>query len=116
MTTALGPSRLWATLGLGIVNEVYWPTTGQPQMRDLGFIVADDDEWFEVKRVNRYRVTMTKPHLPLARVVLVGLGHLLRVRRHAARRRRVPRAVQGPATGQGHEEVRRWSLIGLTVP
>ena len=55
VTTALGPSRLWATIGLGIVNEVYWPTTGEPQIRDLGFIVADDEEWFEVKRANRYR-------------------------------------------------------------
>ena len=42
VTTALGTSRLWVTLGLGIVNEVYWPTTGEPQIRDLGFIVADD--------------------------------------------------------------------------
>ena len=41
VTTGLGPSRLWATLGFGIVNEVYWPTTGMPQMRDLGFIVAE---------------------------------------------------------------------------
>lgn len=57
VTTALGPSRLWTTVGLGIVNEVYWPSTGEPQIRDLGFIVADDHEWFEVKRVNRYQVT-----------------------------------------------------------
>jgi len=25
VTTALGSSRLWATIGRGIVNEVYWP-------------------------------------------------------------------------------------------
>ena len=72
MTTALGPSRLWVTVGLGIVNEVYWPSTGEPQIRDLGFIVADDDEWFEVKRVNRYRVTTPKPHLPLVQIVHQG--------------------------------------------
>jgi glucoamylase len=72
VTTALGPSRLWATVGLGILNEVYWPSTGEPQIRDLGFIVADDREWFEVKRVNRYRVTTPKPYLPLARIVHEG--------------------------------------------
>jgi glucoamylase len=69
VTTALGSSRLWATLGLGIVNEAYWPTTGAPQIRDLGFIVADNAEWFEVKRVNRYRVTTLKSFLPLVRIV-----------------------------------------------
>lgn len=75
--TALGPSRLWATVGLGIVNEVYWPTTGEPQTRDLGFIVADDTEWFEVKRVNRYEVIAPTPHLPLARIVHTGERYTL---------------------------------------
>src|SRR5579864_3327560 len=77
VTTGLGPSRLWATVGLGIVNEVYWPTTGQPQIRDLGFIVADDHEWFEVKRVNSYRVSTPKPYLPLARIVHEGERYTL---------------------------------------
>ena len=77
VTTGLGPSRLWATVGLGIVNEVYWPNTGQPQIRDLGFIVADDHEWFELKRVNRYRVSTPKPYLPLARIVHEGERYTL---------------------------------------
>ena len=38
---ALGPSRVWFTLGFGIVNEVYYPRLDIPQIRDLGFIVAD---------------------------------------------------------------------------
>jgi glucoamylase len=79
VTTGLGPSRLWATVGLGIVNEVYWPTTGEPQIRDLGFIVADDHEWFEVKRVNRYTVTTPKPYLPLPRVVHEGERYTLKL-------------------------------------
>ena len=54
VTTAIGSGRLWATLGYGVVNEVYWPSTGEPQTRDLGFIVAGERDWFEVKRVNRY--------------------------------------------------------------
>ena len=39
--TSLGPARLWFTVGHGIVNEVYWPRVDIPQIRDLGFIVAD---------------------------------------------------------------------------
>ncbi|HEY5020605.1 MAG TPA: hypothetical protein VII17_06270, partial [Steroidobacteraceae bacterium] len=37
VTTALGSSQLWATIGHGIINEVYWPSTGEPQIRDFGF-------------------------------------------------------------------------------
>ena len=72
VTRAIGPSRLWATLGHGIVNEVYWPATGQPQLRDLGFIVAGRDSWTEVKRVNNYRLTTPEPYIPLAKIVHEG--------------------------------------------
>jgi len=72
VTTALGPSRLWATVGHGIVNEVYWPATGQPQLRDLGFVVAGSGFWAEVKRENRYTLTTPEPYVPLARVVHEG--------------------------------------------
>lgn len=77
VTTALGSSRLWATLGYGVVNEVYWPSTGEPQTRDLGFIVATGRSWFEVKRVNRYTLTTPKPYIPLPSVVHVGEGYRL---------------------------------------
>ena len=44
-------SRVWFTIGRGIVNEVYWPRVDRPQVRDLGFIVADGAGfWSEVKR------------------------------------------------------------------
>jgi glucoamylase len=43
-------SRVWFTIGHGILNEVYWPHVDRPQIRDLGFIVADDAGfWSEVK-------------------------------------------------------------------
>ena len=52
----LGPSRLWFTIGFGIVNEVYYPRVDIPQIRDLGFIVADGAGfWVEVKRIGNYR-------------------------------------------------------------
>ncbi len=77
VTTALGPSRLWATLGHGIVNEVYYPTTGQPQVRDLGFIVAGQGGWWELKRVARYRITTPAATVPLATIEHQGDGYRL---------------------------------------
>lgn len=77
VTTALGPSRLWATVGFGILNEVYWPATGLPQIRDLGFIVAGAKGWFEVKRVNHYQVSTPAPHVPLPCAVHEGEGYRL---------------------------------------
>ena len=77
VTTALGPSRTWVTLGYGIVNEIYWPWTGQPQIRDLGFIVAGGGRWFEVKRVRRYLVDVPKPYIPLPRITHEGEAYRL---------------------------------------
>jgi glucoamylase len=72
VTTSLGSSRVWATIGRGILNEVYWPDTGRPQVRDLGFIIAGDGFWVEVQREARYRVSTPAPHVPLATVVHEG--------------------------------------------
>ena len=47
-----GRSRLWFTIGGGILNEVYYPRVDIPQIRDLGFIVGDGKGfWVEVKRL-----------------------------------------------------------------
>lgn len=52
MGTTLGPSRIWVTIGRGIVNEVYYPRIDSLQIRDLGFLVADNKGfWVEVKRI-----------------------------------------------------------------
>ena len=77
VSTALGASRLWATFGYGIVNEVYWPSTGQPQIRDLGFIVAGPKGWTEVKRADHYMITTPRAYVPLAKVVHEGEGYRL---------------------------------------
>ena len=77
VTTALGPSRVWATFGHGIVNEVYWPSTGRPQIRDLGFIVSGRSKWHEVKRIARYQLSLPEPFIPLPRVVHEGEGYRL---------------------------------------
>jgi glucoamylase len=67
---ALDSSRVWFTLGHGIVNEVYYPRIDIPQIRDLGFIVADDKGfWVEVKRLNDYELSLAGPGIPAVKVV-----------------------------------------------
>ncbi len=68
--SSLGPARLWFTIGYGIVNEVYFPRIDTPQIRDLGFIVADGlGFWCEVKRLGRYSVETPAPGTPALRIV-----------------------------------------------
>ncbi len=63
--TALGVGRLWFTVGHGIVNEVYWPAVDHPQLRDLGFLVADGAGfWAEVKRLPDRTVRTEAPGVP----------------------------------------------------
>ena len=66
---ALGSSRVWATIGGGVLNEVFWPTTSRPQLRDLGFLVSGTDFWVEVKRAGEYTVSVPNPAVPLPTVV-----------------------------------------------
>ena len=67
---SLGCSRLWFTLGYGIVNEVYWPRTDLPQIRDLGFVVADGNGfWSEVKRHGDYSIRSIAPGVPAFEIV-----------------------------------------------
>ena len=67
---ALESSRLWFTLGHGIINEVYYPRIDIPQIRDLGFIVADGKGfWVEVKRLNDYELSLAEPGIPAIKVV-----------------------------------------------
>lgn len=67
---ALGRSRLWFTVGGGIVNEVYYPRIDIPQIRDLGFIVADGRGfWVEVKRLWQHTVELLAPGIPAVRIV-----------------------------------------------
>ncbi len=67
---ALGMSRLWFTIGGGIINEVYYPRVDIPQIRDLGFVIADGRGfWVEVKRLWQYTVEAFAPGVPAMRVV-----------------------------------------------
>lgn len=67
---SLGPSRLWFTVGGGIVNEVFFPRIDIPQIRDLGFIVADDKGfWVEVKRLDSHRLVWAVQGVPAIEIV-----------------------------------------------
>ena len=58
VTTSLGRSRLWATIGHGVINEVYWPSTGEPELRDLTFYLVGRNGWVDLKRTRAYRLTI----------------------------------------------------------
>jgi glucoamylase len=78
---ALGSARLWFTLGFGIVNEVYYPRVDIPQIRDLGFIVADGQGfWAEVKRVADYQLRLLAPGVPAVEIVHRHERYSLRLR------------------------------------
>jgi glucoamylase len=67
---ALGSSRLWFTIGGGILNEVYYPRVDLPQIRDLGFIVADGAGfWVEVKRLWRHTIELAHAGVPAVRIL-----------------------------------------------
>src|SRR5215469_3826252 len=67
---ALGSSRLWYTIGGGIINEVYYPRVDLPQVRDLGFIVADGTAfWVEVKRLWQHVVQLAARGAPAVNIV-----------------------------------------------
>jgi glucoamylase len=67
---SLGASRLWFTIGGGIVNEVYYPRVDTPQIRDLGFLVADGQGfWVEVKRLAQHTLTPAADGVPAVTIV-----------------------------------------------
>ena len=68
--SSLGSSRLWFTLAEGIVTEVYYPRIDIPQIKDLGFIIADDRGfWVELRRLGSYQLSLPGPGVPAVEVV-----------------------------------------------
>ena len=79
VTTSLGASRLWATIGHGVVNEVFWPSTGRPRLRDLTFYLVGENGWRDLKRVARYSLAQPTPTLPLLTIVHDGDDYALTI-------------------------------------
>lgn len=68
--TSLGVARVWFTVGQGIVNEVYYPRIDIPQIRDLGFIIADDRGfWQEIKQLDDCEITLAEAGIPAVTIV-----------------------------------------------
>lgn len=68
--TSLGTSRLWFTVAQGIVTEIYYPRIDIPQIKDLGFIIADDQGfWVELRRLESYQLSLPKPGIPAVTIV-----------------------------------------------
>jgi glucoamylase len=68
---------VWATIGHGVLNEVYWPSTGEPQLRDLTFYLIGSAEWIDLKRVRRCTIATPAPFLPLPTIVHRGDDYAL---------------------------------------
>src|SRR5580704_9646840 len=67
--SSLASSRLWFTIAQGIVTEVYYPRIDIPQIKDLGFIIADDRGfWVELRRLLDYRVTLASEGAPAVEI------------------------------------------------
>jgi glucoamylase len=43
-------SAIWFTVSAGVVNEIDYPTTDRPQIRDLQFVVTDGETFFHDTR------------------------------------------------------------------
>ena len=68
--TAIGSSRVWFTLAQGMLSEVYYPRIDIPQIRDLGFIIADNAGfWCELRRHGQYRVEWAEDDIPAATII-----------------------------------------------
>jgi glucoamylase len=66
---SLGSSRLWFTIAEGIVTEVYWPRIDIPQIKDLGFVIADDRGfWVELRRLGNYSVSLPGIGVPAVEI------------------------------------------------
>ncbi|MES1993246.1 MAG: glycoside hydrolase family 15 protein [Pseudomonadota bacterium] len=106
---SLGLSRLWFTTGFGIINEVYYPRVDIPQIRDLGFIVADGRGfWSEVKRLENYTVHFVAPGVAALEICHEHPRYTLRLRISPDPRRDVL-AIE--VCLDGDEELRPYVLL-----
>src|SRR5215469_7998593 len=106
---ALGDSRLWFTMGYGIINEVYYPRVDMAQIRDLGFIVADGAGfWVEVKRIANYSLSLVAPGVPAIEVTHTHERYRLRLRVAPDTRRDV---LGVECTLEGDQDLRLYVLL-----
>src|ERR1051326_5354721 len=57
------PSRIWFTVAMGILTEIYYPTIDRPQIRDAQFLITDGETFFhEQKRDLRSQTARLETH------------------------------------------------------
>jgi glucoamylase len=95
-TAYAADSRVWYTIGQGILTEIYYPTIDSPQIRDLQYLITDGETFFheerrdldpKVERLSRqglgYRVTSSDPSgLYVVRKEIIANPHLPCVMQH----------------------------------
>ena len=105
----LRSARVWFTIGHGILNEVYLPRADIPQIRDLGFVVADGQGfWVEVKRHCKYRLSTPQPGIPAVEIRHEHPRFTLRLRVVGDARRD---AVLIEVTLEGDANLRPYALL-----
>jgi glucoamylase len=63
-------SRVWFTIGFGILDEVYFPRVDRACTRDLGLIVTDGGNFFsEEKRLAHHQISDLTPGVPAFHIV-----------------------------------------------
>lgn len=45
-------TRLWFTLGQGVLNEVYYPTVDSPQIRELQYVISDGTSFADQEKLH----------------------------------------------------------------
>jgi len=74
IVTSLGSSRIWATIQNGSITEIFWPSTGRAQVRDLSFVISDGQRFVDVRSSDAYELSSSKPFIPLPTLVHHALG------------------------------------------
>lgn len=69
-TSTTSDSKVWYTLGNGILNEVYYPQVDLPNVEDLQFIVSDGSSFIDLERdATDHQVQLLDPQVLIYRQV-----------------------------------------------
>jgi GH15 family glucan-1,4-alpha-glucosidase len=66
-------SRVWYTIGDGILTEIYYPTIDSPQTRDLQYLITDGKRFV----TERIAISIQKSNACHAKALVTALPHLI---------------------------------------
>ena len=68
-TAAAAKSRIWFTVGLGTLNEIYYPDVDQANTRSIRFLISDGEGYFSDEAVDAvHQVTWPHEGVPYCRM------------------------------------------------